>query len=89
MALGATPDSVIWLVLSRGMRYALAGTAIGLVVSRLESRWLGSLLYGVAAADPATVAIAVVTLMAIAMLACFVPGLRAARIRPIEAISSD
>jgi putative ABC transport system permease protein len=89
MALGATPDSVIWLVLSRGMRYAVAGTAIGLVVSGLESRWLGSLLYGVAAADPATIVIAVVTLTIIATVACLVPGLRAARIRPIEAISSD
>jgi ABC-type antimicrobial peptide transport system permease subunit len=89
IALGATPNSLTWLVLKRGMGYALLGTAIGLGISGFESRWLGALLFGVGAGDPATIAIAVVLLLSIAAVACLLPGLRAARIRPVEALSSD
>ena len=49
IALGATPRDLIWFVLQRGMRYALIGTALGLGVSVVESKWLGSLLFGVRA----------------------------------------
>jgi ABC-type antimicrobial peptide transport system permease subunit len=89
IALGATPQDLIWFVLQRGMRYALVGTALGLAVSALEQRWLGSLLYGVGAYDPVTVALAVMALLAIAIVACLLPGVRAARTRPVEALSSD
>ncbi len=89
IALGATPASLVWFVLQRGMRYALLGTAIGLGVAGFESRWLGSLLFDVRAGDPTTIAIAVTVLIAIALIACLLPGLRAARIKPLEAISAD
>jgi putative ABC transport system permease protein len=89
IALGATPQDLVWFVLNRGMRYALVGTALGLAVSALESRWLGSLLYGVGAYDPFTVALAVTALLAIAIVACLLPGLRAVRIRPVEALGAD
>ena len=89
IALGATPQDLVLFVLQRGMSYALVGTALGLAVSALESRWLGSLLYGVGASDPLTMALAVAALLAIAVVACLLPGLRAARIRPLEAIGGD
>lgn len=89
MALGATPQDLVWFVLQRGMRYALVGTALGLIVSAMESRWLGALLYGVHASDPITMLLAVIALLAIALVACLLPGLRAARIRPLEAIGAD
>jgi hypothetical protein len=51
------------------MRYAVLGTLIGLVISAFESQWLGSLLFGVEATDPMTLAMAVVGLLAVAALA--------------------
>lgn len=89
VALGAAPGSLTRLVVARGMRYALLGTGIGLVATVFESRWLGSMLFRVGATDPATLALATFVLLSIATLACWVPGLRAARIRPLEAISTD
>ena len=55
----------------------------------MESRWLGSLLYGVRAYDPVSMVLAVVVLLAIALVACLLPGLRAAQIKPLEAIGAD
>jgi hypothetical protein len=53
------PQDLVLFVLQRGMSYALVGTVLGLAVSALESRWLGSLLYEVQASDPLTTALAV------------------------------
>jgi putative ABC transport system permease protein len=89
VALGAAPGSLTRLIVARGMRYALVGTGIGLVVTAFEARWLGSLLFGVGATDPATLAVAIAVLLAIAALACWLPGLRAARVKPIEALSTE
>jgi predicted permease len=89
LALGASPGSLTRFVVRGGMRYAVLGTLIGLVISAFESQWLGSLLFGVEATDPMTLAMAVVGLLAVAALACWVPGLRAARIKPLEALASD
>ncbi len=89
MALGATPRDLVWFVLQRGMRYAIIGTVLGLALSAMESKWLGSLLFDVRPSDPPTIALAVTALLAIALVACLLPGLRAARIRPLEAISAD
>ncbi|MEO8432548.1 MAG: ADOP family duplicated permease [Acidobacteriota bacterium] len=89
IALGAQPGSLIGLVVGGGMRYAVLGTAIGLGISVFESRWLGSSLYGVRAGDPATVAGAVAALMAIAAIACWVPGFRAGRIRPADVLRAE
>ena len=52
LALGASPRALTRLVVERGMRHALLGTLIGLGLSAFASRWLGSLLFGVAATDP-------------------------------------
>lgn len=89
IALGATPSSLTWLVLSRGLRYAAIGTTIGLVIALLQGRWLASMLYGVRPNDPLTMVGAVILLLLIASVACLIPGLRAARIRPVEALSGD
>ncbi len=89
IALGATPQDLVLFVLQRGMSYALVGTVLGLAVSALESRWLGALLYEVEASDPLTTALAVAALLVVAVVACLLPGLRAARTRPVEALSAD
>jgi predicted permease len=89
LALGADPAALTRLVVRRGMRYALLGTAIGLALAALEERWIGGLLFGVAARDPATVAAAVAALLVTALLACWIPGRRAARVRPIEVLGAE
>ena len=89
LTLGAAPSSLTRLVVGRGLRYAGFGSAIGLALSAFESRWLGSLLFGVRAADPATIALAVAVVMAIAVLSCSIPGFRAARIKPVEVLTAE
>ena len=89
IALGAEPWSLTGLVIRRGMLYAILGTAIGLGLSVFESRWLGSLLFGVRAGDPATVAGAVASMIAIGAIACWVPGFRAGRIRPADVLRAE
>ena len=89
LALGASPRSLTRFVVRSGMRYALLGTLIGLGISAFESRWLGSLLFGVEATDPTTLVIAIAVLLAVAAVACWVPGLRAATIKPLEVLASD
>jgi len=89
LALGAEPSSLVRLVVGRGMRYVAAGAALGLVLSLLERRWLAPLLFGVGALDPATVAAAAALLLAVALLACWLPGLRAARVSPVEVMRAE
>jgi ABC-type antimicrobial peptide transport system permease subunit len=89
LALGAEPAAVARMIVARGMRFAVVGMAIGVGVSVLEARWLRALLYEVAPTDPFTLAGAIVVLMLTALLACWLPGLRAARIKPLEAIASE
>ncbi|HEY2806077.1 MAG TPA: ADOP family duplicated permease [Gemmatimonadales bacterium] len=89
LALGADPGRVARMVVWRGMRTAGIGIAAGLLLSVMETKWLGSLLYDVTAHDPLTVAVATLVLLAAAVVACLLPGLKAARIRPIEAIAAE
>ena len=89
LALGARPASVTRLIISRGMRYAFAGTGIGLVVTLGLAGRIRTLLFGVTPTDAGTIAAVAALLLAAAFLACWLPGRRAARIRPIEAISSE
>ena len=89
LALGAAPISLTRLVVGRGMKYALVGTTLGLAVSALLSRWMGALLFGIGAMDPVTTIVAVTVLLALAVVACWVPGRRAARIKPMESLASD
>ena len=89
LALGADPAAVRWMVVRRGMRYAAAGTVIGLGLALLEARWLDSLLYGVETFDPGTLVGVVLVLAVAALAACWLPAIRAARIRPLEAIAAE
>lgn len=89
LALGAEPRQITGMIVGRGMRYVAAGTLVGLGLALLEARWIGALLYGVGPRDPAMILSVTLLLAAAAAAACLLPGLRAARIRPIEAISSE
>jgi putative ABC transport system permease protein len=88
-ALGATPNSLLSLVLSDGLKLVGMGVAVGLTVAFLLARFLESQLFGVTAHDPGTF-IAVPILLATAALAgCLIPARRATRIDPMTALRTQ
>jgi putative ABC transport system permease protein len=86
MALGAQRREVVRMVVREGMAMALAGMAAGLAGAWSLTHWMASLLYDVKAADPATFAAVSAALAATAMLACWIPALKAARVDPVVAL---
>jgi ABC-type antimicrobial peptide transport system permease subunit len=89
LALGAEPRAILRMVLARGMRYVLAGTLVGLALTLVSGRWLGSLLFQVGPNDPLTMGGITAVLLLAALAACLLPGIQAARIRPLEAIAEE
>ncbi len=89
MALGAQSRSVGWLILRQGMKLALIGSAIGLALAFGGTRLLQSILYGVSAVDPLTFVTVAFLLAAVALLACWLPAYRAARVDPMVALRSE
>jgi ABC-type lipoprotein release transport system permease subunit len=89
LALGAQPASVARLIVSRGMRFALLGTGLGLLVTLVAVRRMESLLFGVWPSDLGTLAGVALLLLTVGLVACWLPGRRAARIRPVEAIRGE
>ncbi|MEZ5317528.1 MAG: ABC transporter permease [Vicinamibacterales bacterium] len=86
VALGATPGQVMWPIVRWGAGLALAGAAVGLVGAWASARAIGSFLYGVSAGDPATIAGVAALLLAVAVLASWVPSRRATRVDPVTAL---
>lgn len=86
MAMGAQTGRVLSLVVGQGMRLALLGLALGLLVAFAAMRVLSSLLYGVNAHDPLTFAGVSLVLATAAILACYIPARRATRVDPIIAL---
>jgi putative ABC transport system permease protein len=89
MALGAEPSEVLWLIVSDGIRLALAGAALGIAGALGLSRFLSGLLYAVKATDPATFAVVFVVLMTVALIACYLPARRATKVDPMVALRCE
>ena len=89
MALGAQKSQILVMVMNRGIRITLLGTALGLVGSLLLSRTLATVLFDVRPTDVSTYAVLFVVLSVTAMLATFVPALRATRVEPLTALRSE
>ena len=86
MALGAQRGDILRMVLAEGLRLALAGIAIGGVGSLVVSRLLAKFLFGTTATDPLTYTLVPLLLVAVALLACYIPARRAMRLDPIVAL---
>jgi putative ABC transport system permease protein len=86
MALGAQPKEMLGLVVGQGMRLALLGIALGLIGALALTRVLQHLLYEIRPTDPLTFAVVSLTLVATALLACWFPARRAARVDPMIAL---
>ena len=89
MALGATRDRVVRMVLRQGLVLAVIGAAAGLLGAFLASRGMRSLLYAVSASDPMTYAGVTLVLVAVAAIASYLPARRAARLEPQLALRAD
>jgi ABC-type antimicrobial peptide transport system permease subunit len=89
MALGAPRRSILALVAGHGMTLTLIGVAIGLAGALGIGRLMQGLLFGVGEADPATLAGAPLLLLLVALAACAVPAVRAARIDPLTALRKE
>ncbi len=86
MALGAQSTQVLGLVLRQGMLLAGAGAILGVVVALPVTRLASTLLYGVSPTDPLTYISITLLLLAVALLACYIPARRATRVDPLVAL---
>jgi predicted permease len=86
LALGAGPRDVVNMIVWRGMRLVVIGSAAGLALSFVLSRLMASLLFGVSAGDPLTLAGVPILLATVALVACYVPARRAAGVDPTVAL---
>jgi ABC-type antimicrobial peptide transport system permease subunit len=89
MALGATPGSVLNMILMDGMTLTLVGLAAGLAIVLVGSRLLSGALYGVPPRDPVSLGLAAAFLAAVALLASWMPARRAVRIDPMAALREE
>ncbi|NNF27903.1 MAG: ABC transporter permease [Gemmatimonadetes bacterium] len=89
MAFGAKGGSILRLVLRQGLTLALAGVAIGVPAALLLTGVMESLLVGVSPTDPATFVTTSAVFVAVAAMASLVPGLRAIRVDPVEALREE
>jgi len=86
VALGATTRNVLSMVIGQGLKLTVVGLAVGLTGSFLLSRVMASLLFEISPTDPLTFAMVGIGLAAVALLACFVPARRAAKVDPMVAL---
>jgi predicted permease len=86
LALGAQSRNILRMVVRQGLGLALAGAAVGLVGALIVSHLMAGLLYGVRPTDPFTFAGVALLLIAVALLACYIPARRAIRVDPLVAL---
>jgi len=86
MALGAGVSDLLRLVMSRGLLLTGGGIVLGVVAALTVTRLMGNLLYKVSPRDPLAFGLAFIVMIAVALVACFLPAWRATRIDPVRAL---
>jgi putative ABC transport system permease protein len=89
VALGAQSRDVLRLVLRQGLALTLAGVGCGLLASLALTPLMRKLLFGVSAADPLTFIVISLLLIAVALVACWIPALRATKVDPMVALRTE
>jgi predicted permease len=89
MAVGASAQQVVRMVLRQTLVWAGLGIAFGLVAALVGTRWAESLLFGLQPNDPLTIGLATLTLLAVAAVAGYLPARRASRVDPLVALRHE
>jgi len=89
MALGAARSTVRRQVVAEGMRLAIAGVGVGLIVALAATQLIAAMLYDVAPTDQLTFASVLLLTLLVAAAACYLPARRASRLDPLDALRSD
>ena len=89
VALGAATRDVLWLIVGEGLRTVLIGAALGLAGALVLTRTVSSLLFGVTATDPIAFGGVTALLLTSALLACYLPARRAAKVNPLVALRAE
>jgi len=89
MALGARRADVLQMTVAQGLRLVGAGMILGLAAAFVLTRVMATLLYGISATDPITFIAISAVLLAVAILASYIPALRATRVDPISALRAQ
>ena len=89
MALGAEKSGVLWMVMRESLMLVAVGVAIGIPAALAASRLVSSVLYGLKATDPITIAMSALVMIAVAALAGYLPAQRAARVDPMVALRHE
>jgi ABC-type antimicrobial peptide transport system permease subunit len=89
LALGASPEGVVRMVLGRGMRTTLVGVVLGFILAAVASRILSGFLYGVAPLDPLVFSLVAVVLLAVGQAASYLPARYASRADPVVVLRAE
>jgi predicted permease len=89
LALGASPQSVLRMVLGEGLGWSLLGLAIGIAAALAGGRVLSGMLFGVTATDTVTYLTVAIGLVLVVAVACLIPALRATRVDPLSSIRAE
>jgi len=89
VALGAAPGDILRLVVGQGFALAAAGAVLGIAGALALSRFVSGMLFGVPATDPVTFGAVAALLVAVALLACYLPARRALRVDPVVALRCE
>src|SRR3989449_9307173 len=89
MALGATARDLRRMVMGRGLAVASAGALLGVLGALLANRLLAAMLYEVTPADPATLTTVAALLLAVGLVACYVPARQAMQVDPMAALRTE
>jgi ABC-type antimicrobial peptide transport system permease subunit len=89
LALGESPGAIAAAIVRQGGLVTLTGLALGLGAALAGGRLIQALLYDVSPRDPVVLAVTTAVLLAVALLACWVPARRASKLSPLEALRAD